>query len=54
MARGADGTSRVDLRGYAAHVRLYLKPCLGHILLADLTAGHVQVMFTAITRQFLS
>jgi hypothetical protein len=39
------------IRGYGAHVRLYLKPCLGHILLADLTAQHVQAMFTAITCQ---
>jgi integrase len=38
-------------RGYAAHVRLYLRPCLGNIPLADLTAAHVQAMFTAITRQ---
>jgi hypothetical protein len=27
---------------YAAHVRLYLKPCLGRILLADLSVQHVQ------------
>jgi integrase len=39
------------LRGYAAHVRLYLAPCLGQILLADLSPAHVQAMFTAITRQ---
>jgi integrase len=39
------------LRGYAAHVRLYLAPCLGQILLADLSAAHVQAMFTAISRQ---
>jgi integrase len=39
------------LRGYAAHVRLYLKPCLGQILLADLSGAHVQAMFTAISRQ---
>lgn len=45
------GPRESTIRGYAAHVRLYLKPCLGHILLADLTAGHVQAMFTAITRQ---
>jgi integrase len=45
------GPRASTIRGYAAHARLYLKPCLGHILLADLTAPHVQAMFTAITRQ---
>jgi integrase len=39
------------IRGYAAHVRLYLQPYLGRVLLAELSAGHVQAMFTAITRQ---
>lgn len=39
------------LRGYAAHVRLYLMPCLGQMLLADLSPAHVQAMFTAISRQ---
>jgi integrase len=39
------------LRGYASHVRLYLEPCLGQILLADLSTAQVQAMFTAITRQ---
>jgi integrase len=39
------------LRGYATHVRLYLAPCLGQILLADLSPAHVQAMFTAISRQ---
>jgi len=39
------------LRGYAAHVRLYLAPYLGQILLADLSPAHVQAMFTAISRQ---
>lgn len=39
------------LRGYAVHVRLYLAPYLGQILLADLSAAHVQAMFTAISRQ---
>lgn len=39
------------VRGYAAHVRLYLVPYLGNMLLADLSAAHVQAMFTAITRQ---
>lgn len=40
-----------SLRGYAAHVRLYLVPYLGQIPLAGLPATHVQAMFTAITRQ---
>jgi len=39
------------MRGYASHVRLYLEPCLGQILLADLRTAHVQAMFTAIARQ---
>jgi len=33
------GPRESTIRGYAAHVRLYLRPCLGHILLADLTAS---------------
>ena len=45
------GPRESTMRGYAAHVRLYLRPCLGQILLADLTAQHVQAMFTAIGRQ---
>jgi hypothetical protein len=39
------------MRGYAAHVRLYLAPYLGPVLLAELSAAHVQAMFTAIIRQ---
>jgi integrase len=39
------------LRSYAGHVRLYLAPCLGQVLLAELSAAHVQAMFTAIIRQ---
>jgi len=39
------------LQEYAAHVRLYLAPYLGQILLADLAPAHVQAMFTAISRQ---
>jgi hypothetical protein len=49
VARAAPRSS--TLRGYAAHVRLYLAPYLGQILLADLAAAHVQAMFTAIARQ---
>ena len=39
------------LRSYASHIRLYLDPCLGQILLADLRTAHVQAMLTAIARQ---
>jgi hypothetical protein len=39
------------LQSCSAHVRLYLAPVLGQILLADLSAGHVQAMFAAIARQ---
>ncbi len=39
------------VRGYAAHVRLYLGPYLGEVLLTELTVGQVQAMFTAIIRQ---
>jgi integrase len=47
--------SRVSLRasttrGYAAHVFGYLVPYLGDILLAELSPGDVQAMFTAIIR----
>jgi integrase len=61
-AGGVDGewlgrwlASRVSLRAstarsYAAHIRGYLVPYLGGIPLAALSAGDVQAMFTAITR----
>lgn len=39
------------MRGYAAHVRLYLGPHLGEVLLAELTTGHVQAMVAAIIQQ---
>lgn len=39
------------VRGYAAHVRLYLGPYLGDVLLTELTTAQVQAMFTAIIRQ---
>jgi integrase len=48
-SRASPATSTI--RGYAAHVRLYLDPYLGQVLLAELSAAHVQAMFTAITRQ---
>jgi integrase len=38
------------VRSYTAHVWLYLAPCLRPVLLAELSAGHVQAMFTAIIR----
>lgn len=39
------------VRGYASHVRLYLAPYLGTIMLSELSIAHVQAMFTAIARQ---
>jgi hypothetical protein len=44
-------TAPSTVRGYAAHVRLYLDPYLGEVLLAELTTGHVQAMIAAIIRQ---
>jgi hypothetical protein len=38
------------IRSYTGHVRLYLAPYLGRVPLAELSAGHVEAMFTAITR----
>jgi hypothetical protein len=38
------------LRSYTTHVRLYLAPYLGPVLLGELSAAHVQAMFTAIIR----
>jgi hypothetical protein len=38
------------LRSYTAHARLYLTPYLGPVLLSELSAAHVQAMFTAIIR----
>ena len=37
-------------RPLSEHVRLYLGPHLGEVLLAELTTGQVQAMFTAIIR----
>jgi integrase len=48
VSRTAPATS--TLRGYTAHVRLYLTPYLGEVLLAELATAHVQAMFTAIIR----
>ena len=44
-------TAPSTVRGYAAHVRLYLDQYLGEVLLAELATAHVQAMFTAIIRQ---
>jgi Arm DNA-binding domain len=38
------------VRGYASHVRLYLSPYLGQVLLAELSVAQVYAMFTAIAR----
>ncbi|MDX2839483.1 site-specific integrase [Streptomyces ipomoeae] len=35
-------------RGYASHIRVHLKPALGHLRLDRLSVGHVQDMFDAI------
>jgi hypothetical protein len=42
------GARESTRRGYASHVRLYLAPYLGRLLLAELTARQVQAMFAAI------
>jgi site-specific recombinase XerD len=44
------GSQWSTLRGYRQHIRNYLKPYLGDVLLRDLTAARVQAMFTAIVR----
>ena len=44
-------TAPSTVRGYAAHVRLYLGPYLGEVLLGELTTGHVEAMVAAIIRQ---
>jgi hypothetical protein len=38
-------TAPSTVRGYAAHVRLFLAPYLGKVLLAELGAARVQAMF---------
>jgi integrase len=48
VSRTAPATS--TLRGYTAHVRLYLTPYLGEVLLAELGTAQVQAMFAAIIR----
>ena len=49
VSRSAVAPSTV--RGYTAHVRLYLGPYLGEVLLAELSVAQVQAMFAAIIRQ---
>jgi len=44
-------TAPSTVRGYAAHVRLYLAPYLGEVLLGELSVAQVQAMFAAIIRQ---
>ena len=44
-------TAPSTVRGYAAHVRLYLTPYLGEVLLGELSVTQVQAMFAAIIRQ---
>jgi hypothetical protein len=39
------------VRGYADHVRRYLNPLLGHLLLAEVSVAHVEEMFQIITRE---
>jgi integrase len=41
----------LTVRGYTGHVRSYLVPHLGTVLLAELSTGQVQAMFTAIIRR---
>ena len=49
VSRAAPAAS--TLRSYTTHVRLYLAPYLGPVLLSELSASHVQAMFTAIIRR---
>jgi len=44
------GQRASTLRGYRSHVRLYLVPYLGRVLLSDLTTADVQAMLTALGR----
>jgi len=48
VSRMSPATS--TMRSYSAHVRLYLAPYLGPVLLGELSAAHVQAIFTAIVR----
>jgi hypothetical protein len=50
VAGVAGAAARLDHCGWTAHVRSSLVPYLGGIRLAAPTAGDVQAMFTAVTR----
>ncbi|MEV4670839.1 tyrosine-type recombinase/integrase [Actinomadura sp. NPDC049382] len=39
------------ISGYASHVRLYLAPYLGTVVLAELSVAHLQAMFARIARE---
>lgn len=43
--------ARTTVHGYEDHIRLYLKPQLGHIKRRDLKLRHVEAMYEAIERQ---
>jgi integrase len=45
---GSKKTRRTTLNGYASHVKVHLKPRIGHIRLDRLNVGHIQAMFDAI------
>jgi integrase len=47
---GRATTRYSTVRSYESHIRLYLDPYLGEIVLADLRPAHVQAMLTAISR----
>ncbi len=44
----AKKTRRTTTNGYASHIRVHLKPRIGHVRLDRLNVGHVQTMFDAI------
>ncbi|MEU7581965.1 site-specific integrase [Streptomyces sp. NPDC041068] len=44
----AKKTRKTTNNGYASHIRVHLKPRLGHLRLDRLSVGHVQEMFDAI------
>ncbi|MFE4307372.1 tyrosine-type recombinase/integrase [Streptomyces sp. NPDC056891] len=43
--------ARTTTHGYEDHIRLYLRPHLGHIKRRDLKLRHIEAMFTAIERE---
>ncbi|MDN3057427.1 tyrosine-type recombinase/integrase [Streptomyces sp. SRF1] len=44
-------TKRLTTNGYRSHIRVHLKPGLGHYRLDRLNVGHVQAFFDAITER---